>query len=238
MKNYYYIAGLIVAMDSYGRIAEQAEPYKIVEPQAVDISIQSEWCTLKEKYPYLSDSDGEYLATGKSFYKQLLDYDGLMVHSSAVVMDGKAYLFTADSGTGKSTHTNLWIRQFGNRSFILNDDKPALRLIDGVWYAYGTPWSGKNDISANLGAPIAGIACIERGIENQISLLSGKEAVLRMFKQVNRKTNDNAFRIKLLDLLDKLMTQVPIWKLKCNMEPEAAIVAYEAMSGKKWRNEV
>ena len=228
------VAGLTVSMDSYGRIMEQAKPYQIDTVENPDVIIHSEWEALKSKYPMLSDDDGEYLATGKSFYQQLLQFDGFMLHSSAVVVDGKAYLFTANSGTGKSTHTGLWLKQFGHQAYILNDDKPALRLIDGVWYAFGTPWSGKNDISVNTGVPVAGIAVVTRSENNEIEPFSGREAIFAIFNQTNRKTNTVAHRAKLLELMDQLLRAVPVWKLKCNMEPEAAIVAYEAMSGRKF----
>lgn len=233
MALFYRVAELILSMETYGRTMEQSAPYLIPNASHVDIVIESNWSDKKNKYPNLSDSDGEYLATGYSFYKQLLRFYGLMLHSSAIVVDDKAYLFTAPSGTGKSTHTSLWLDLFGDRAFILNDDKPAVRLIDDIWYAFGTPWSGKHDISVNTGVPIAGIAVLERGDKNEIEPFEGKEAVLSILKQVNRPKAAE-LRIKLLELLDKLITDVPIWKLKCNMDPEAAIVAYEAMSGEKW----
>lgn len=157
-----------------------------------------------------------------------------MLHSSAVVVDGKAYLFSANSGTGKSTHTGLWLQLFGDRAYILNDDKPALRLEDGVWYAYGTPWSGKHDISVDARVPVGGIAMVHRGEENSIRPFYGKDAVLELMRQVNRP-KDMQFRMKLLELLDQFFNLVPIWYLECNMDQEAAIVAYEAMSGQKYK---
>ena len=235
--SYYSIAGLTVQMDSFGRTAKQAEPY-LSMPQNPDVVIHSEFSKAREQFPTLSDSDCEYLATGASFYKSLLlYYNGFMLHSSAVVVNGKAYLFSANSGTGKSTHTNLWLNLFGDRAFILNDDKPAIRLIDGAWYAFGTPWSGKHDISVNTGVPIAGICMLERGEENEIAPLVGKSVIPEILVQINRPRGAE-YRIKLLELLDDLITRVPIWKLKCNMDPEAAIVSYEAMSGKKWEGEI
>ncbi len=234
MLQYYKIAGLIVAMDSYGRTAEQAKPYLTSQPESVDIAISSYRDVMKQRYPGIDDDNAEYMGTGGCFYKELLWFDGFQFHSSAVVVDGKAYLFSADSGTGKSTHAGLWLENFGPRAYILNDDKPALRRIDGVWYAFGTPWSGKNDISVNAGVPVAGIAMLERSEHNEIAPFSGKEAIFEVFVQTNRPKAAE-YRIKLLELLDSLMQDIPVWKLKCNMEPEAAIVSYEAMSGKKWR---
>lgn len=234
MKQFYRIADLIVSMDSFGRTEEQARSYRCEFSGTEDIEIISPWEAYKSQYPYLSDDVGEYLITGSYFYKELLNYDGFMLHSSAVVMDGKAYLFTADSGTGKSTHTGLWLKQFGDRAYILNDDKPALRMVDGVWYAYGTPWSGKHDISVDVRVPVAGIAVVERSETNTIETFGGIDAIAAILRQCNRNKATES-RMKLLDLLDKLITRVPIWKLKCNMAPEAAIVSYEAMSGEQWR---
>jgi len=233
MKKYYCIAGLNVIMDSFGRTVDQAVPYECAPFSTVDIEIESNFSLIKLMYPYLTDEKCEYLATGRAFYRELLNFCGFQLHSSAVVTDNKAYLFTANPGTGKSTHTSLWLKQFEDRAFILNDDKPALRLEDGVWYAYGTPWSGKHDISVNARVPVAGIACLERGEVNEIERFSGRDAVLALLRQCNRPKAAE-YRIKLLDLLDKLITQVPVWRLKCNMDPEAAIVSYEAMSGCKF----
>lgn len=234
MIMYYNIADLVVRMNSFGRTSEQAEKY-ITEPvKMVDIAIESYHDYYQLLYPQMDDDTCEYMGTGRSFYTKLIEYDGLMLHSSAVVVGGKAYLFTAHSGTGKSTHTNLWLESFSD-SFIINDDKPALRRIDDIWYAYGTPWSGKFDISVNTRAPLAGIAVLERDVNNSIERCSAKEAILKIYAQLYRRTETAQFREKQLELLDKLLTEVPVWKLKCNMDPEAAIVSYEAMSGEKWR---
>ena len=226
----YCIAGLKVRMDTFGRTAEQAALYACPVCDTPDILIQSEPERVKAAYPRLSDEECEYLASGASFYRQLLDFDGMMLHSSAVVMDGRAYLFTANSGTGKSTHTRLWQQAFSSdRAVILNDDKPALRRVEGVWYAYGTPWSGKAPTSTNTCAPVAGIAILERSPENRIRPVGGLEAVQALLRQVN-KPNAPRLRGRVLELLDDLLTRVPIWKLQCNMDPEAARVAYTAMS--------
>lgn len=231
--NYYKIADLIVAMDSYGRTVRQAEPYLIHTEKAPDVVVQTLREPIKARYPELTDDEAEYLGTGASFYRQLLKFDGIMLHSSAVVVDGKTYLFSAHSGVGKSTHTKLWLDLFGDRALILNDDKPALRNIRGVWHAFGTPWSGKDDLSRNDGFPIVGIAVVERSEHNSIGPFKGAKAVFALYEQVQRAP-DRELRAKLLEHLDGLMTLVPVWQLKCNMDPQAAVVAYEAMSGKKF----
>ena len=229
MEKYYKIAGLTVKMDSFGRTVEQARHYETAPCETPDITVVSNWPVKKPEYPDLSDSDGEYLATGASFYKELLNHDGLMLHSSAVVLDGRAYLFTADCGTGKSTHTGLWLKAFGDRAYILNDDKPALRLENGVWYAYGTPWSGKHDISVDARVPVGGIALVIRSHTNRMEPLTGLEAVTQLLRQATR-SNVMEYRAKLLELTDLLIRGVPIWKLYCNMDVEAALVAHSTMS--------
>lgn len=233
MKNKYKIAGLLIEMESFGRIAEQAIPYLCESDQMVNFTVRSNIKYVQDKYPEASDDMAEYLSTGSDFYAQLLNYNGLMLHSSAVVVDGKAYLFSARSGTGKSTHTNLWLQHFGERAYILNDDKPALRKMDGKWYAFGTPWSGKYDMSVNTGVELAGIAMLERAENNEIASYSGTRAIFDIFTQVNRP-KEYERREKLLSLIGHLINDVPVWKLKCNMEIEAAEIAYQAMyAGKR-----
>ena len=232
MNQFYKIAGLRVRMDTFGRTQTQATPYLCAPFEEADIEIQSKRETMKKWAPNLDDNDLEYMGTGTSFYRQLLNYDGLLLHSSAVMMDGEAYLFSAPSGTGKSTHTQLWLQVFGDRAKILNDDKPAMRLENGVWYAYGTPWSGKYDYSVNTKVPLAGICILSRGDENRILPYGGAKAIHDILTQTIRSSDADAM-IKLLELLDQLVTAVPVWKMECTPDPEAARVAYRAMSGKE-----
>lgn len=231
MEQYYKIAGLTVKMDSFGRTVEQAEPYRC-DPAEPDIVIRSDWQTLQQRQPHLNDEDCEYLSTGGSFYRQLLAHDGMLLHASAVVLDGRAYLFSAPCGTGKSTHTKLWLQVFGDRATILNDDKPALRLEDGAWYAYGTPWSGKHDISTNSRVPVAGICFLHQAKENTILPFSGPKAIFSLLEQTARPAGAE-LRRQLMVLLDRLLTQVPVWQMGCNMDPQAALVSYEAMSAER-----
>ena len=229
MAQYYRITGLTVEMDSFGRTVTQAKPY-LIEPAKPDIVISSDWHSLQENQPHLSKEDCEYIVTGSSFYNQLLNFDGMMLHASAVMLDGWAYLFSAPSGTGKSTHTALWRKVFGEeKALILNDDKPALRLENGRFYAYGTPWSGKTDMNLNRRVPLAGICMLGRGESNEIEPFAGAQAVHALLEQTVRPKNAEK-TVKLLELMDKLFAEVPVWKMRCNMDPQAARVSYEAMS--------
>ena len=229
MGKKYKVAGLLFKMDACGMTEQRAEKYQIETPDEPLFEVTSRWDLVKHRHPELAVDIGHYLSTGNCFYRNLIEYNGMMLHASAVVVDGVAYLFSADSGTGKSTHTGLWLKKFGERAYILNDDKPALKLEEGVWYAYGTPWSGKHDINVDRRIPIGGIALVKRGETNEITPAKGVLTIQKLLKQLNRPKGKE-YREKLLELMDRLMTDVPIWELQCNMEPEAADVAYNAMS--------
>jgi len=229
MIYYYRIAGLLVQMDTFGRTLEQAAAYK-TEEGTPDVVISSAPEALQKAQPHLSMEACEYLCTGSSFYRQLLKFDGMLIHASAVVKDGFAYLFSAPCGTGKSTHTSLWRETFGeDQVLMLNDDKPALRREDGKWYAYGTPWSGKTAQNINLRVPLGGICVLQRGETNEIVPYGGAKAAFALLEQTVRPP-DGKSREKLLKLLDDMMSQTPIWKLSCTPTKEAAILSHSVMS--------
>lgn len=230
MERDYLIAGLRVRMDTFGRTEAQAEAYLTETCGEPDLVIQSAPEEIQGRQPHLSLDDCEYLSTGGNFYRQLLEFDGTMLHSSAVVMDGYAYLFSAPCGTGKSTHTSMWREAFGHdRVLMLNDDKPALRLENGRWYAYGTPWSGKTAQNTNMRVPLGGICVLTRGETNEIVPFGGTKAVLALLEQSMRAVNKEG-RARLLELVNSLMETVPVWKLKCTPTPDAARVSQKAMS--------
>lgn len=229
MLKHYRIAGLTVEMDTFGRTEKQAEAYLCERVEKPDIVLIRAAERVHEKHPHLSMDESEYIGTCRQFYYYLLDFNGMMLHASAVVKDGYAFLFSANSGTGKSTHTTLWQKVYGNDNVLmLNDDKPALRLENGRWYAYGTPWSGKTDLNLNMRVPLGGICLLERGETNEIAPYRGTRLVYDILQQTLRPITED-YRSMLLDRIDKLMEQVPIWKLRCNMDPEAARVSHDAM---------
>ena len=229
MKKYYRIAGLTVEMDSFGKTVTQARAYEIDPVPCVDVSVESATAEYREKYSETPAESAEYMYTGMSFYKQLINFEGIMLHSSAVVVDGRAYLFTAPCGTGKSTHTALYLREFGDRAYILNDDKPAVRFEDGAFYAYGTPWSGKTDKNANERVPIAGICVLNRAENNEIERIYGKSAILGIYSQTMRPKSKK-YMDKVISIIEKMIELIPVWNLKCNMDLDAARLSYGAMS--------
>lgn len=183
--------------------------------------------TKKEKYPNLSMSEIEYMWTGEAFYNELLRYNGIVLHASCVEKDGYAYLFSAKSGTGKSTHTHLWLKNFKNTR-IINDDKPALIYDGGKWYACGTPFSGKTDENINVRVPVRAVTFLKRDEKNIVAKMKGSDAAALFLSQtINPGTRE--LSEKMLENLDRLLRDIPIFSLKCNMSDEAPKVSYEGI---------
>ena len=223
----YHIAGLRVDMDVGGRTLVQAQPYEAESDGPADIKIRCNIDKVMEANPELGDRDmAEYMGTGTIFAHRIMMFDGFQLHSSAVMLDGHAYLFSAPSGTGKSTHTEKWCRLFGAR--LLNDDKPVLRYQQDKWIAYGTPWSGKHDLSVPAGVPLGGIAFLRRGQENTICRMEPGEAVIHLISQTPRYLTAEQMQLQ-LTLVDRLLQTVPVWLLTCRNDDEAAFVSYESM---------
>ena len=177
--------------------------------------------------------DSEYFSSGSAFYRQLLHFGGIMLHSSCVVVDDRAYLFSAPSGMGKSTHTELWLKLFGDRAYILNDDKPAIRVLDGKVYVYGTPWSGKYDIQRNSRVALGGIAVLRRAESNSIRHMESDKAIYELMSQSVRPKSADAL-MKYVDTIGKIVSTNMVYEFSCNMDISAAILSYETMSGKRF----
>ena len=156
--------------------------------------------------------------------EKLLERDTLLLHGSTVAVDGQAYLFTAPCGTGKSTHTRLWREQFGDRAVMVNDDKVFLQLRqDSVW-AYGSPWTGKHGIGTNISVPLKGICFLQRGTENQIQKAIPEKWLPELIRQSFLPEQ------RYSDLVLQLAQMIPLWEMSCTKDPQAATVAFEAMS--------
>jgi hypothetical protein len=173
----------------------------------------------------------ETLAIYRRIAEKLLPYNTLLFHGSVVSVDGQGYLFTAVSGTGKSTHTRLWRQRFGERCVMVNDDKPLLRITEDGVLACGTPWDGKHRLSSNIMVPLKGIVLLERGEDNEIVPISASEAMPMLLQQSHRPASP-AELSGFLYLLDQITRKTGLYRLKCNMNPEAAQVAYDGMQRK------
>ena len=172
-----------------------------------------------------ADSYMETLAVYRKIVNQLVAYDILLFHGSVVAMDGVAYLFTAKSGTGKSTHTRLWRQEFGNKVIMVNDDKPLLKIMPEGVLVCGTPWDGKHRLNTNCMVPLKAICVLERGEENRIQKITPKDALPVLMQQSHRPADLG----KYMELLDVMAGKLAFYRMHCNMDPQAAHMAYEYM---------
>ncbi|GEM_PF-295704 len=183
-----------------------------------------------EKVVDYSDELHETTALYRKVLEELIKHDAIMLHGSVVAVDGRAYLFTANSGTGKTTHTRLWLENIEG-SYILNGDKPIILFRDNKAFACGTPWRGKENCGVNEILPLSGICILERGEKNSIEKISFKDAFNILMMQSYHPSRNNGTLLS-MQLIQKL-NSVNTFRLKCNMDREAAFVSYDAMSKKE-----
>lgn len=180
-----------------------------------------------------SDRYLERLAIYRMIAEKILDLDILLFHGSAIAADGEGYLFTAPSGTGKSTHSRIWreeLPKLGHEVFMVNDDKPLIRFDEKGIFVCGTPWNGKHGLGTNTMVPLKAVCRILRGTANEIRRVPAMEALTVLLSQSYRP--EGAARMsRKLKLFDRMLREVGMYELHCNMEPEAALVSYRGMQG-------
>lgn len=234
--NRYKIADLTVAMECFGEtVLKQGKPYQTDAGSNADIRIsigKERLSAVKEKHPQMTLDGWEYILTGFDFSRELISFDGFCLHASAVGLDGKAVLFSGPCGTGKSTHARLWREVFGRDKevIVINDDKPALRLIRDEVYVYGTPWSGKSHLHTNIKMPLQAIVFLKQAEKNEIRRLTNKEAVQMLVYQSLRPDRDTEKMEKLLSLLDRLLVRTPVYQLDCTVSHEAVRLVYNEIN--------
>ena len=174
--------------------------------------------------PYLAE---DALVLTKISRTVLSGYNGFFFHSSCLELDGDGYLFTALSGTGKSTHTANWRKYFGDRVTMINDDKPLIRKIHDKYYVCSTPWMGKSNIGCNMKSPIKAVYVLKRGEENSASVTTPAKQI-RQLMEATLLPNSKETMVKLLTLFDDLFLRVKLIELYCTPDVDSARVAYEA----------
>ena len=174
------------------------------------------------------DSYLETLAVYRKIATKMLEFDTFLMHGAVVAVGDKAWLFTAPSGTGKTTHINLWLKNIQG-SYVVNGDKPLIHIGDECT-VYGTPWAGKEGMNRNMGVKLCGIVCLNRGKDNRIEKVSLSQ-LLPVLIQQSYRPKEKAGLEKTLVLLSRLGRKIPMYQLYCNMNDEAALTAYNALSG-------
>ena len=161
--------------------------------------------------------------------EKLVEYDTLLFHGSALCMDGEAYIFTAPSGTGKSTHARLWREAFGDRVWMINDDKPLIQVQDGKALVYGSPWDGKHHLSRNASAPLKAILWLSQSAENRLKPMTRVDAYQVLLRQ-SYASKDALTAVRILALETNLLDMAAFYQMNCNMELDAALTAWKRVN--------
>lgn len=180
------------------------------------------------------DAGSPYICEAVAILRVICDYiidkGGFFLHCSCLKYKDEAIIFTAPSGTGKSTHSALWRRHFGDDVVMINDDKPLVREKDGRFYIYGTPWNGKHSIGNNTSAPIRSVVFLSQAPENKATPISPIDAMALLLQQTVLPSN-KAELSKLLDMLGRLVETVPMYRLGCTISDEAVTTIYQEIYG-------
>lgn len=161
---------------------------------------------------------------------KLMEYDAFLLHAAVVAVDGEGYAFLAKSGTGKTTHAKYWLKFFDDRAYMVNGDKPILRIFENRVYAYGTPWCGKENLNSNIGVPLNAIFFLERGHGTTVTRMPDEMIPERIASQL-LITKNGKQREKVFELVDRAMALVPMYRLSCDMNPDTAMIAWKSIQG-------
>ena len=168
----------------------------------------------------------------RAIAERLPEFDGFVFHGAAVTVKGMGFIFAAPSGTGKTTHISLLLKNYPDEVKIVNGDKPIVRKINGEWRVCSTPWAGKEGWKVNTTAPLAGIVLVERAEDNSICAVSPEENFDAVMRQVYIPKDAVACSMT-LSLVDEMSEKVKFYRLGCNMDAAAAKCSYDALIAQK-----
>ena len=231
------IAGLTIGIEHrYPRLPKQCAAYLATGAPDFTVSVTEEMIEC-ERTRAQTPPDGvtpgylESLAAAREIAHRLPAYGAFLFHAAVIEYRGEAVAFTAPSGTGKSTHVKNWRLAFGSDVDIVNGDKPILRFApDGTLTAYGSPWSGKEGWSRNVGRKLKAVVFLERGKENGIVRLTPKDAALPLMNQILLESDPETVS-ETLSLADRMLGTVELFRLAFTPDVGSAIVAKSAIFG-------
>ncbi len=224
-------AGLVIRIDNrFDYVRDLCRDYITAPDRPADIAVsvsEEEMRREIEKTPDLFFSDG--YAEGVISYRKiscaLPAFNAFVMHSSAVAAEGGAYCFAALSGTGKSTHTRFWKQLLGDRVTVINGDKPICRFRGDQLMVFGTPWCGKENWQTNTSAPMRALCLIERGEENAIIPVDAFSVVGELMRQFHLSGDGQVDVPKTVELIDRMVSTVPVYRLRCRADISAAETA-------------
>ena len=212
------LAGYIIEIDSVSpRTCNMCENYlQEGEPdfriKITEEDVQRELIESSEKR--YSESDLENIAVYRQITETLIDYDFVLMHGAVISVGESAYMFCAPSGTGKTTHIRLWLRNVSN-SIVVNGDKPFIKIKEEGLIACGTPWSGKERMNTNIMKPLKSIVFMERSESNYIEKITFPQAYPYLIQNSYLPRDAEKAR-KVIGLLSLFYEKVSFWRFQCN----------------------
>ena len=184
----------------------------------------------REKEKNFSDGYIENICLHRLICQQIPLYNRFLLHAAIIEYDGKGIAFLGKSGTGKSTHANLWT-QYVQGATLINGDKPIVEMENNRFIVHGTPWQGKENLGKNASVPLHALCFLEQSKSNEIRALSVQEAVGYVFPQI-LMPSEGIVAAKTLELVDALVRTVPTYLLRCDISQNAVRTAFEGIIGK------
>lgn len=225
------ICGLNIQINNKYELIENLSEDYIVSDISPEIVLEATEKDIEEeilKYPQHSKGYHEGVVLFRKLCEIVLPKNIFFFHSAVVAYNGNGYIFAGKSGAGKSTHAALWEKVIHGAE-VINGDKPLIKLENDEFYAYGTPWCGKEMMQKNKKVKVSGVCFIEQAKENSIEKLSSIQVIGKIFDQTvymkEPKSNE-----MLMDLINKFITDIPFYLLKCDISEEAVALAYNTMN--------
>lgn len=239
-KGFYEFANIKVEINSlYDYIHKMCRNYRIDDCKEIkyvinitEEDIRKEDIKSKEKDDtFFPDYYLETLAVYRKFLQYSYIDNVFLFHSSSFMIDGNAYIITAPSGTGKSTHARFLNEVYKDRFVTINDDKPLIRFIDGKFFVYGSPWNGKHGLDNNVSYPLKAIFVLKRAEEDRISKMNVGDAFNYIFSQVHKPTGINEVKL-IMNLLFKMANSIPCYLLEATNRIEATNASRKVIDNK------
>ena len=220
------IAEIPIAIDNYYDVIElRLEEYRTSRRALFTVSVSVE--DMKRETGELSPY-AEWLCINRKIALIVPAYDAFLMHAAVIDIDGQGVAFAAKSGIGKTTRVLMWKKAMGSRVKVVNGDKPILRLIGNSWYAFGTPWMGKENLGGNTSVCLKCICFLQRGEKVALRKLQPQETVPLIFRQALMPQERRQIAV-FMELLERFVKNVNFFLLTCNMDDEDPAQIWEQM---------
>lgn len=227
------IAEIVICIQNkYDFVRKQCEDYIVYEKPEIIIKASENEIKQESQINNNPKDYCESICIYRKICREIIKFNCFMLHASLISFDGEGYAFSAPSGYGKSTHVRLWQRFFGNRVLIVNGDKPIIKFDGKDFYAYGTPWCGKENENINTSVLLKSIYFIEKSNINFVCKSKPNEITSKLLGQIIMPLYKNDM-INFMSVVDSLIKTLDFYNLKCNISFEAVKTAYLILGSDK-----